>query len=176
MSGKEDDRDEETVAADHPDLVQLALRRPTLGARARARVGREPRSLTALAERIGRRVSDARVVCECEDVLFGELALALDDGARSLTDVVERTGLGRGACGGVRCLDAAALHVAWRTGSTAEDTRREAGRLARMDTVLAEATLAYARLDDDVLEAEDDDDEPEVVVTVAGGRGRRGRR
>ncbi|GAB4214685.1 MAG: hypothetical protein OHK0013_39600 [Sandaracinaceae bacterium] len=174
MGSEGDDRADGSVAADHPELVQLALRRPTLGARVRDRVARDPRGLTALAEGIGRRVTDARVVCECEDVLFGELARALDEGARTLDEVVKRTGLGRGTCGGARCLDAAALHVAWRTGCSAEAARREAASLVRRDAGLAEASLAYARLEDDVLEEEDDDDEPEIVVTVAGARGPRG--
>jgi hypothetical protein len=169
-----DDREESTATSDHPDLVQLVLRRPTVGARVRDRVARDPRTLSVLAERIGRRADEARVVCECDDVLFAELGRAMDEGARSLAEVVARTGLGRGACGGVRCLDAVALHVAWRTGRSAAETRREAAGLVRMDAVLAEATLAYARLEDDVFE-EEDDDEPELVVTVAGRRGGRAR-
>lgn len=166
---------EETAHGLHPDLVQLSLRRPTIGVRVMARIAREPSALGALAERVGRAPHEARLACECEDVLVAEVSRALEAGARSVAEVVSRTGLGRGACGGAGCLDALALHVARRTGRETRVVLEEAAAL-RPDTGsegpdrgLAHIALAYARLADDAFDDEDEDDEPELVV----GRGRR---
>jgi hypothetical protein len=166
------------VAAEHPDLVQLGLRRPTLGARARVRVAADPSALTELADRVGRSARQGRVACECEDVLVAEITRAIDDGARSLAQITLRTGLGSGVCGGARCLDQVALHVAARSGRSAHELRAEAAALVRAgagvdpgpDRGLARVSLAYARLGDDVGVETQDDDEPEVVVHTRRGR------
>lgn len=181
MSGGGDaERKPAEAAAEHPDLVQLGLRRPTLGARARARVASDPSALTELADRVGRSAREGRVACECEDVLVAEITRAIDEGARSLAQIALRTGLGTGLCGGARCLDQVALHVAARSGRSAHELRVEAAALVRTsasggldagpDRGLARVSLAYARLGDDVSVEAQDDDEPEVVVSTRRGR------
>ena len=169
MKGSED-------GEEHPDLVRLGLRRPTLGARVRTRVASDPMTLGQLAEQIVRDPRQARIACECEDVLVAEIRLEIDAGVRSLAEIALRTGLGTGVCGGARCLDAVALEVAARSGRRGCELRDEAATLllARSSTGpdrgLARISLAYARLGDDVsIDAEDDGD-PEVIVN---GRGRR---
>jgi hypothetical protein len=157
--------------------VQLGLRRPTLGGRARARVAADPAALGVLADRVGRSVREGRIACECEDVLVAEVTRALEEGARLIAQIALRTGLGTGVCGGGRCLDQVALHVAARSGRAADDLRAEVAALVRArpltgpDRGLAITTLAYARLGDDASVEEQDDDEPEIVVHT--GRGRR---
>lgn len=180
MSGGGDaERKPAEAAAEHPDLVQLGLRRPTLGARARARVASDESALTELADRVGRSAREGRVACECEDVLVAEITRAIDEGARSLAQIALRTGLGTGLCGGARCLDQVALHVAARSGRSAHELRAEAAALVRTsesgleagpDRGLARVSLAYARLGDDVSVEAQDDDEPEVVVSTRRGR------
>jgi hypothetical protein len=174
MAGPEDDRAARAgVGPDHPELVQLALRRPTLGARARARVARDADAVSALADRVGRDAAEGRVVCECADVLFAEVSRALGRGA-TLTELMAETGVGRGACGGARCLDGLALYLAWRTGRSARAARDEVAALTASsgpEHALARVFTAYARLGDDTFD-DDDDDEPELVVTVAGARDR----
>lgn len=174
MSGADDAG--ETGHGPHPDLVQLGLRRPTLGARVRARVAADPDALSELADRVGRSAIASRVACECEDVLVAEVARAIEGGARTLAQIALRTGLGTGACGGARCLDQVALHVAARSGRPARELRLEAAALVRAgaplgtDRGLACVTLAYSRLGDDVSVEREDDDEPEVVVETRRGR------
>ncbi len=160
-----------------PELVQLGLRRPTLGLRVKRRVAHDARALGPLAERVGLHPEEARIACECHDVLFAEVARALEQGARSLAEISAATGLGLGLCGGARCLDAIALHVARHTGRSAKETRLEAAALVSPQGAggaaeLARASLAYARQGDDAFPSEDDD-EPELVVTIAGARHRR---
>jgi hypothetical protein len=168
---------DETGEELHPDLVQLGLRRPTLGSRVRKRVARDPAALTALAERVGRSVAEGRVACECEDVLVAEIERALEDGASSIAQIVARTGAGTGVCGGARCLDAIALHTARCTGRPARELRAEVSALVSgirgegPHASLARISLAYARMADDAFD-EEHDDEPEVVVQSV----RRGKR
>ncbi len=172
MSASDDAGD----AGQHPDLVQLGLRRPTLGARVRSRVAHQPEALAELADRVGRSARESRIACECEDVLVAEISRAIEGGARSLAQIALRTGLGTGVCGGARCLDAVALHVARESGRPAHELRAEAAVLVRAgpqlgpDRGLAAVTLAYARLGDDVSVEAQDDDEPEVVVQTRRGR------
>jgi len=161
------------------DLVQLALRRPTLGARVTSRVAGS-QAVGPLAERVGRSRFEARIACECEDVLVAEISRALEDGVRSMAQLAVRTGLGTGACGGARCLDGMALHLARVTGRPVSEVLREAAALVPVrsgadgpDRGLAHASLAYARMGDDVFDDEQDDDEPELVVQSVRPRGRR---
>jgi bacterioferritin-associated ferredoxin len=182
VSGADDAGEHKSAegAAEHPDLIQLGLRRPTLGARARARVAKDPNALTELADRVGRSAREGRVACECEDVLVAEITRAIDEGARSLAQIALRTGLGTGICGGARCLDPVALHLAARCGRPTHELRAEAAALVRTserpghdpgpDRGLARVSLAYARLGDDVSVEAQDDDEPEVVVETRRGR------
>lgn len=171
---------DDTGELPNPELVQLSLRRPTIGARIRDRVSSRGTALGPIADRVGRVVRDGRIACECDDVLFAELGRSIDEGARSLAQVVARTGVGTGVCGGARCLDAVALHVALRTGRSAREVRGEVEALVPKtsadgpDRGLARASLAYARLPDDAFDdALDDDDAPEIIVNEPRGKRRR---
>lgn len=173
------DADGPSTASHDADLVQLALRRPTLGARVTGRVARA-RALGPLADRVGRSAREGRVACECEDVLFAEVARALDEGVRSMAQLAVRTGLGTGTCGGARCLDMVALHLARVTGRSVAEVLREAAALVPSragssgpDRGLARTCLAYARSGDDAFEDEGEEDEPELVVHTTRPRGRR---
>jgi len=168
-----------TTSSHQADLVQLALRRPTLGARVTSRIARSP-AVGPLADRVGRSWAEARIACECEDVLVAEISRALEEGVRSMAQLAVRTGLGTGTCGGARCLDAVALHLARLTGRPASETLREAAALVPVragvhgpDRGLARTCLAYSRLGDDVFDDGEDDDEPELVVQTTRPRGRR---
>ncbi len=175
---------DDTSELPNPELVQLMLRRPTLGARVRERVTSRGAALGPLAERVGKIPREGRIACECEDVLFAEVARAIDDGARSLAQIVARCGIGTGVCGGARCLDSIALHVAARTGRPARELRAEVETIVQRaqpdarsaegpDRGLARISLAYARLGDDAFDDAMDDDEPEIVVNEPRAKRRR---
>lgn len=52
------------------------------------------------------------VVCECREIIGGELKYAIEEeGAKNLEDLMRRTSLGTGACGGVRCAQKAAQFI-----------------------------------------------------------------
>ncbi|MBN8612725.1 MAG: (2Fe-2S)-binding protein [Deltaproteobacteria bacterium] len=161
---------DDTGELPNPELVQLSLRRPTIGARVRERVGSRGPVLGPIADRVGRSVREGRIVCECEDVLAAEIGRAIEEGARSLAQIVARSGAGTGLCGGARCLDAIALFVAARTGRSARELRAEVEAIVPRasaegpDRGLARITLAYARVSDDAFDDTTDDDEPEIVV------------
>jgi bacterioferritin-associated ferredoxin len=161
---------DDTGELPNPELVQLSLRRPTIGARVRERVTARGPALGAIADRVGRVVREGRIACECEDVLVAEIGRAIDEGARSIAQIVARTGAGAGLCGGARCLDAIALHVAARTGRSARELRTEVEAIVPRasadapDRGLARISLAYARLGDDAFDDTMDDDEPEIIV------------
>lgn len=62
-----------------------------------------------IGARIGRRRTEAAVVCACEPVLEAEIRHAVRmEHARDVSDVGRRTCLGHGACGGMRCAHRAA--------------------------------------------------------------------
>lgn len=61
-------------------------------------------------------MTDGMVVCRCEEVTDGEIAAALDEGARTLNDVKRRTRAGMGMCQGRWCSHAVAALVAEQTG------------------------------------------------------------
>lgn len=51
------------------------------------------------------------VVCLCQHVVRAEIDQSIADGAESLETISEKTGLGVGACGGVRCTFACARMI-----------------------------------------------------------------
>lgn len=62
-----------------------------------------------IGARIGKRRTEAAVVCACEPVLEAEVRHAVRmEHARDVSDVGRRTCLGHGACGGMRCAHRAA--------------------------------------------------------------------
>jgi NAD(P)H-nitrite reductase large subunit len=61
---------------------------------------------------------DEMIVCRCEEVTGGEIAAALDEGARTLNDVKRRTRAGMGMCQGRWCSHAVAALVAEQTGQS----------------------------------------------------------
>ena len=56
------------------------------------------------------------IVCRCEDVTEGEVAGAIDEGARTLNDVKRRTRAGMGMCQGRWCSHAIAARIADQSG------------------------------------------------------------
>jgi bacterioferritin-associated ferredoxin len=60
--------------------------------------------------------TEGMIVCRCEEVTDGEIAAALDEGARTLNDVKRRTRAGMGMCLGRWCSHAIAALVAEQTG------------------------------------------------------------
>jgi glycerol-3-phosphate dehydrogenase len=85
-----------------------------------------------IAERLGRRPSERRVVCLCEPVLEAEVRYAVrDEFARSVDDVSRRTRLGLGACGAMRCAAQCGAIVAEECGYDAVEGQRQALRFLR---------------------------------------------
>ncbi len=56
------------------------------------------------------------IICRCEEVMSGEIAAALDEGARTLNDVKRRTRAGMGMCQGRWCSHAVAALIAAQSG------------------------------------------------------------
>jgi glycerol-3-phosphate dehydrogenase len=80
-------------------------------------------------EPCGERPSWRRALCRCEPVLEAEVRhAARRETARTLADVMRRTRLGAGPCGGIRCALPAALVLAEETGRDATWARAEARR------------------------------------------------
>ncbi|MBW2463001.1 MAG: FAD-dependent oxidoreductase [Deltaproteobacteria bacterium] len=81
------------------------------------------RARTVLS-RAGATPSERAQVCACEAVLECEVRYACRSlGARSIDDVSRRTGLGRGACGGLRCAHRAAEIVRAEVGPPGQSPR-----------------------------------------------------
>jgi glycerol-3-phosphate dehydrogenase len=80
-------------------------------------------------EPCGERPSWRRALCRCEPVLEAEVRhAARRETARTLADVMRRTRLGAGPCGGIRCALPPALVLAEETGRDATWARAEARR------------------------------------------------
>jgi glycerol-3-phosphate dehydrogenase len=103
-----------------------------------------------------------RPVCRCEPVTEAEIRWAArEEGAVTLGDVMRRTRLGTGPCGGIRCAFPAALVLADALGASAswarEETRRflelryrsrrpiADGAQFRMEAIVRRAARAYDR-------------------------------
>ncbi len=61
------------------------------------------------------------IVCRCEEITGAEIAVAVDEGARTLNDVKRRTRAGMGMCQGRWCSHAIAALVAAETGQSRAD-------------------------------------------------------
>jgi glycerol-3-phosphate dehydrogenase len=86
-----------------------------------------------IVERVARSPKEAAVVCACEPVLEAEVRHVLEsEMALGVEDVVRRTRLGLGACGGMRCAARCGQIVAEARGLAPRDGARQALRfLAR---------------------------------------------
>lgn len=56
------------------------------------------------------------IICRCEEVTDGAVAVAVGEGARTLNDVKRRTRVGMGMCQGRWCSHAVAALIAEQTG------------------------------------------------------------
>ncbi len=132
----------ERLAIPEPTARRVALRH---GARA-----------IDIGARIGRRRTEASVVCACEPVLEAEIRHAIRaEHARDVCDVGRRTGLGHGACGGMLCAQRAAEIVRAERALAPSDARemtrrflaeRWVARAPALDgAALAQEELAHAR-------------------------------
>ncbi|MFT4036780.1 MAG: (2Fe-2S)-binding protein [Thermomicrobiales bacterium] len=66
-------------------------------------------------------MSDAVLICRCEEIRESAVAQALLNGAVSVDDVKRRTRAGMGACQGISCIPAVAALVAQATGTPVEE-------------------------------------------------------
>jgi glycerol-3-phosphate dehydrogenase len=109
-----------------------------------------------IGARIGRRRTEAAVVCACEPVLEAEIRHAVRvEHARDVGDVGRRTCLGHGACGGMRCAHRAAEVICAERALPPSEahamTRRflverwQARKPALDPALLAQEELAHAR-------------------------------
>jgi glycerol-3-phosphate dehydrogenase len=96
-----------------PDALELADKYALTPVAARRLVYRHgSRALRVLA-RVDRDPREAETICACEPVIEAEVRYAVhNELARSVDDVVRRTRLGLGACGGMRCAAACGQVVA----------------------------------------------------------------
>lgn len=86
------------------DVVGFAREHRIDAVAARRLVYRHGSRAERIGERMKRRPTEARTVCECEPVLEAEIRYVLEhESARSVDGVARRTRLGLGACGGMRC-------------------------------------------------------------------------
>jgi bacterioferritin-associated ferredoxin len=92
-------------------------------------VGRHGAAASAILARIAARPREARRLCACGPVTEAEVRHVVEhEWARTVADVMRRTRLGLGCCGGMRCLADCAAVVADATGrdaATAAATARE---------------------------------------------------
>ncbi|MCS6858386.1 MAG: hypothetical protein NZM37_11790 [Sandaracinaceae bacterium] len=94
------------------------------GGRIKSRVARVSYGQDLLA-RLSMDPREARVVCECNDVLIGEILVALGEG-KGFAEILHLTGIGRGGCHGLRCLVPTALLVAMESGESPAKLREQA--------------------------------------------------
>jgi glycerol-3-phosphate dehydrogenase len=138
------------------DAFELAERLAMPEASARRIALRHGARSIDIGARIGRRRTEAAVVCACEPVLEAEVRHAVRaELARDVSDVCRRTQLGLAACGGMRCAHRAAEIVASERALAPHEAREMARRFlderwrARAPgldaTALAQEELARAR-------------------------------
>jgi len=93
----------------------------------------------AILERIAARPREGRLVCACGPVTEAEIRHAVEhEWARTVADVVRRTRLGLGCCGGMRCVADCAAVVADATG---QDAGVAAAAAREVHAVLARGRL-----------------------------------
>jgi NAD(P)H-nitrite reductase large subunit len=84
----------------------------------------------------------AATICRCEDVTLGEIDDAIDEGARTVSEVKWRTRAGMGLCQGKTCRRLVAQLISSRTGIPVSEvetgTYRSPVRPASLGTLAAE--------------------------------------
>lgn len=82
------------------------------------------------------------VICRCQEVTYGDVLKAINDGARSVAGVKKRVGSGMGLCQGKYCEKLVARIIAQQTGISLEellpDTRRAPTRPVEVSAFLSE--------------------------------------
>jgi glycerol-3-phosphate dehydrogenase len=117
LPGGEAKVSQETLARD-VGIDRIAAARLTYRHGARANI---------IAERIKARPLEATVVCPCEPVTLAEIRHVIENEmAATVADVVRRTRLGLGACGGMRCAARCGQIVAQDRGLEAREGVRQA--------------------------------------------------
>lgn len=92
-------------------------------------------------------MSDAVLICRCEEIREATVAQALLNGAQSVDDVKRRTRAGMGACQGIYCVPAVAALVAQATGTPVDELAPMTARPPVRPIPLA-ALASLAALDD----------------------------
>lgn len=61
-------------------------------------------------------MDDNVIICRCQEITYGEIVKAIEDGAISVTGVKKRVGSGMGSCQGKYCEHLVAQIISEKTG------------------------------------------------------------